>query len=453
MPCFMNLVAADVKACCRHRGMTCRTLAPLTPVFVGRSIRLMEAALVALNSRARLARKVLVAICLFLACLFKLVADERISLAAKVNGQPVHLIFDTGASHTILFRPAAVRLGLKIVDPPPEAKVSPGNVKLSSAVCELTIGSQTQSRQIAVLDSAIPLGVDGLLAWHDYRTNIVQISGDSKEARFLDELPDYAAKWRHWKLQTVSKDDMSSRWLGLEIPPVKGKRRAVLVDTGADNGVSLSPARWKEWLRSNPGAPATLAAGYWPGLPEGLVVGEEYWARELPIAEGLRLDEVPIVRSPDSITRKDRVYEATLGLFALTRLSLIVDGGAGRVYVQTVPHAKTRYDYNRIGAVFTPRQISGGDLQARVIKDGPAYKAGIRDGDILMKVGDLDVTQWKTDPRILPLSRFWSQAAGTKVDLSCKRRGTMLNVTVELKEIFPAAVSSPRASSSFQDTW
>ena len=132
-------------------------------------------------------------------------------------------------------------------------------------------------------------------------------------------------------------------------------------------------------------------------------------------------------------------YEATLCLFALTRLDVIVDGPAGRVYIQARRNPNTRYNYNRIGAVFTPRQITGGDLLARVIEGTPAYEAGVRDGDILLKIGDLDATQWQTDPRIRPLSRFWNQPAGTKVRLECRRGERLLNVGIELKELFPEA--------------
>jgi C-terminal processing protease CtpA/Prc len=76
-------------------------------------------------------------------------------------------------------------------------------------------------------------------------------------------------------------------------------------------------------------------------------------------------------------------------------------------------------------------------LVAHVIQGSPAYEAGVRDGDVLLRIGDLDVTKWRTDPRVLPLSRFWSGPAGTILHLGLKRNGQGLDVEVALQNIFP----------------
>ena len=43
------------------------------------------------------------------------VADERLAVAALVNGKPVQLALDTGAEVSLLFRKAATRLRLNTV--------------------------------------------------------------------------------------------------------------------------------------------------------------------------------------------------------------------------------------------------------------------------------------------------------------------------------------------------
>jgi len=68
-----------------------------------------------------------------------------------------------------------------------------------------------------------------------------------------------------------------------------------------------------------------------------------------------------------------------------------------------------------------PLDKNSGDLVAHVVRASPAYEAGIRNGDVLLKVGDLDVTKWRTDPKVLPLSRFWSMPSGMRLDLVLKR--------------------------------
>ena len=56
-----------------------------------------------------------------------------------------------------------------------------------------------------------------------------------------------------------------------------------------------------------------------------------------------------------------------------------------------------------------------------------------------MKIGALDATKWRTDPQVLPLSRFWQRAAGTKFDLGIRRGSEVIHVNVTLRDILPPA--------------
>ena len=93
------------------------------------------------------------------------------------------------------------------------------------------------------------------------------------------------------------------------------------------------------------------------------------------------------------------------------------------------------YEHNRLGAVFVPFQPNTDALVALVVDRGPAQEAGIRNGDVLLKIGELDVTRWRTDPAVLPLSRFWEQPAGTHLELTLMRGEEKLLITVRLREI------------------
>ena len=90
-----------------------------------------------------------------------------------------------------------------------------------------------------------------------------------------------------------------------------------------------------------------------------------------------------------------------------------------------------------MGAVFVPQGDESDLLTAQVLPQSPAYQAGIRNGDVLLKIDDLDVTKWRTDPNVLPLSRFWKRPPGTKLKLSLSRNDKPFKTTVELKDIFP----------------
>jgi C-terminal processing protease CtpA/Prc len=87
--------------------------------------------------------------------------------------------------------------------------------------------------------------------------------------------------------------------------------------------------------------------------------------------------------------------------------------------------------------------MEGGDLVARVINGSPAFAAGIRNGDVLLKVGGLDATKWRTDPKVLPLSRFWEGPPGTRLELTLKRGASTFKSTPVLRQILSPDTGSP----------
>jgi hypothetical protein len=80
----------------------------------------------------------------------------------------------------------------------------------------------------------------------------------------------------------------------------------------------------------------------------------------------------------------------------------IIDGPNNNLYMKPNNVRTSQYAYNRLGAVFVPDDISAEYLYAHVVEGSPAYIAGLRNRDILTRVNELDVTKWKTDPRVLP---------------------------------------------------
>jgi C-terminal processing protease CtpA/Prc len=79
-------------------------------------------------------------------------------------------------------------------------------------------------------------------------------------------------------------------------------------------------------------------------------------------------------------------------------------------------------------------------LVAHVLAHTPAFEAGIRDGDVLLKIEDLDVTKWRTLPGILPLARFWTRPPGTRLGLTLKRQSNLYRATLVLREILSADI-------------
>jgi len=219
----------------------------------------------------------------------------------------------------------------------------------------------------------------------------------------------------------------------IQIPGQKYRKRSVLVDTGISHGVRLAPEKWRKWKAAHPNQPVTLAAFYSPGA--GLVVREEAWAKELSFGP-LVLTDVPVMEAISTeIAHGSPNYEATIGLTALKRFDFLVDGKHDVAYMRPNKTLPSSYQHNRIGAVFVPDDLLSDDLVARVVSSSPAYEAGIRNGDLLLRIADLDATKWRTDPAVMPLSRFAKQPAGSMLAMTLRRGDKEYTTTILLRNV------------------
>jgi hypothetical protein len=353
-------------------------------------------------------------------------AEPRIFAEARVNGQPVKLAFDTGAERTFLFQSTARRLGLEVTRPDPAAKAAPGRVLPgTSEVCEFSLDRMTMRMALPVYDppEGIPYEIDGVLAWYPLRDHVFRISLEANAVETLEDLPRDLTSWTKW---TIGPHKV----LTIRMSESGGKPRTILFDTGSPSGVLLNARRWQQWREEHPGVPAAPVAFFVPG--SGLLVREECWADKLDIA-GFVVADVPVLQGrPDE---EGVGEEATLGLAALLRFEVIIDGAAGHLYTRPVAPPPRPYNHNRLGAVFTPKDLDSQDLIGYVVEGSPAYRAGIRSGDVLLSIDELDVTKWRTDPRVLPLTRFWERPAGSKLHLTLMRAARQFECVVELRDI------------------
>jgi hypothetical protein len=276
-------------------------------------------------------------------------------------------------------------------------------------------------------------GVDGIIGWPLVSENILQIDmmKDKNTVKTVQAAPDDPA-WM--KVGLLTNSDL----LDLEIPDKNGTKAIIFIDTGMSDGVKLAPPIWRNWKAAHTNSPFTLSGYFTPAL--GLVIKEESWAKEISLGP-LTLTDVPIMEADSadiaSGSFPDTQYEATFGLAALKRLNIIIDGKHGVAYLQFKKTPPLPYEHNRLGAVFVPHDLQSDDNVAHVMNGSPAYEAGIRNDDVLLKIGELDATKWRTDPNVLPLSRFWSSPAGTKLELTLKRGDKVFTTTAVLRNILP----------------
>jgi carboxyl-terminal processing protease len=100
-----------------------------------------------------------------------------------------------------------------------------------------------------------------------------------------------------------------------------------------------------------------------------------------------------------------------------------------RSYAQMRERQEGRY----YGLGITIQAIDGDITVMSIFEGSPAYKKGLRRGDILAKVGDLDMKGWTTDQAVKKLKG----PKGTIVNVSIKRRGYdgLINMDVVRDEV------------------
>ena len=104
-----------------------------------------------------------------------------------------------------------------------------------------------------------------------------------------------------------------------------------------------------------------------------MLVGEQMRAQSINLGP-LTLNDVPVAEDNSALGSEFEQCDAMLGLFALTRLQLIIDRKNGFAYTRPALHPTDDYPYNRIGAVFVPKEIDNAndnDLLARVMQRQP----------------------------------------------------------------------------------
>jgi tetratricopeptide (TPR) repeat protein len=239
-----------------------------------------------------------------------------------INEKPAKLFLDTGSPNLWIFQTSAEQLGLKFsTDYTAPAKLSAGaNVMTTPFLVE------TEKWYMGLMESK---DLDGSLGWPDVRDNILVFDADSHVVRQAPELPADAAQWLKLKISP-------GNYLVLEIPQPDGRTGKILIDTGSPLGVALPPAHWQQWRQAHPDAPSTTRLF---GLTNNTVASMiEAWANEINLGP-LSLTDVPVHEASviDLGITGNEHYAGTLGMYALERMDLIVDGKNGFAYLRPRP--------------------------------------------------------------------------------------------------------------------
>ncbi len=352
------------------------------------------------------------------------VADNRIWLKdAEINNKTLKLIFDSGSPYNFLSPEALKRLGLRFV-PATTNDSTPGMWSGDTELCKISFNGINGQTTFVVLDLPLYVGADfdGGIGWCSMSQNVLRIDAISQEVTILSKVPRQSLRWSQFSVST------NFGTLDLRIPHGRDPEGILCVDTGFEGGVSLPKGEWVKWKKQHPQSATTLETSF--SLTNGFEIQTEVWAEKISFGP-IVLTDVPLAdEGPKKTSLWGTNYEGTIGLAALRRMDFIVDGRNGTAYLSVKKTPPPSYTHNRLGAIFVPMGTHTNQAVARVVAGGPAYEAGVRDGDILLQVDEIACTSWNASW----LSRFqWP--AGTKLKLTVQRDGKTVSTTATLRDI------------------
>ena len=252
-----------------------------------------------------------------------------------INGRPAQLILDTGAGFASLGSTSANRLGVKAELPQPGEsqfvmKYGAG-VWIWSDPISMAFGDQTFTAPFYIRSESSALdgfdsgyGIDGAIGWQEVRDNILVFDPRRHTIRAVEKLPDVTAGW----LKLHVRPD---QYLLIDLPLPSGKTGTVLVDTGFQIGVGLPREEWTTWRAAHPRDSVFTNHLQGDFLGSGNV--ETAWPDEFTWG-GLTLSHVMVIQAPPAIEEAIPNFAGVLGLNALERMDVIVDGPGGYVYLK-----------------------------------------------------------------------------------------------------------------------
>jgi len=187
----------------------------------------------------------------------------------------------------------------------------------------LTMGGHTFMVPLGV-ENASDGSADGFISWSAIRNNILVFNPDRHLISAVTELPEATAGWI--KLKVLHTD-----LLELEIPLTDGKTGTLVVDTGSPIGISLAKAPWSEWKAAHPKVAISTRQFIGPQIGNGTT--EEAWADKLQLGP-ITFSDLPVTEAPLSEESMANHFTGLIGLYALTRMDLVVDAKNEVAYIQ-----------------------------------------------------------------------------------------------------------------------
>lgn len=342
---------------------------------------------------------------------------------AKINGQSLQLIVDSGAGLNVLTRAAADKLkvtgGIDVQANGIGKDTTPAKIV---TIPEFSLsGATLRNEQFVVIDMPEVLRCDGLVGYSFLKHFATTFDYDKNEMRVAD------AKTFKPKAGTVA----SELKIHSNHPNVKAKIDGiegwVVLDTGNNSSGTIL-----KWLADKQGLGTK-----WKALPStivgrgvgGWVMGQPAITPEFDLAGVKAPSGNFTIDNSGAGAFADKDILANIGAEYLRRFTFTLDYPNKKAYFEPSAAYTNPFKVNRSGIRLD--SVKGKFVVLSVIKDSAGDEAGVKTGDQVLSVGGNPVHE--THP--LLVSEPFNGPEGTRVELVLERDGKKMSVTVVLKDM------------------
>lgn len=350
------------------------------------------------------------------------------TVEAHIDGKPVHLVLDMGASCTDLSPETARKLGLQAKEGSENALSATGGEVVSRRALtkRLSLGGAWTENEPVFVSEMIP-GIDGILGVGTLADWDVRIDPSTKKLTLFPAgkaPPLEGEKVLSLTCQLVSGEASTSnrqgfRAMNLSVPVQLGNHQLMATpDTGHGGILQLPSALVKKF------APEAMKEAR-PGLVTGMTLSGKTVSRETKLPEftfgpdTLRDLSTTVIDDPSGSMPENK------GIIGLNLL---------RHYVMTFRFSSGELRLKPLGTVQEITRTSTAgihlDLDAKilsVVPDGPADKAGLRAGDELLEIEGHPLKTMKPEE----FAAFKRMPPGSVVKV-CYRRGELNSAETSL---------------------
>ena len=345
------------------------------------------------------------------------------------DSKPMSFILDTGAGSPVLETEVAKELGLKTVGKIEGRGVGEGtqeinllslpSIRLGDLVIDstsaMTISLQALSKYEGMPD-------DGILGYDIFSKFVVKVDYENQKLTLYDPS----------SFQYTGKGQILPITLEENSPHVKAKidgeyEGNFVVDTGARTSLVLhTPFVQKSGLLAKTGKKLEVFSGIGIG---GKAPGKVTRVKSIEIGNFNIPAPVTTLSSSEKGAFASQKLDGNIGGGILKKFTVIFDYPGQRMILEPNANFSSEDDYDMSGLWLTKE----GDTTRVdfVIKESPADKKGIKEGDVILKING----QATKDLLLRDIRNQLREEPGKKVSLTINREGKEKNIELELMKL------------------